>query len=159
MNSETPLHHLRTLTNKVGVRTSLILLLSLIPLFAMGQTDNTLFDSPFTTSNGDRPYRIPAIVQTSNDDVLVFADKRYGGGDVGQVLETFSEKISGKSKHTRIDLVYRRWDGTEWGDETTIVTGKDDYGYGDAAVVADRENPNNIVLFCAAGNVFFTNGS
>ena len=158
MNSETPLHHLRTLTNKVGVRTSLILLLSLIPLFAIGQTDEQLFTSPFSTPSGDRPYRIPAIVQTSNDDVLVFADKRYGGGDVGQVLETFSEMISGKSKHTRIDLVYRRWDGTEWGDETTIVTGKDDYGYGDAAVVADRENPNNIVLFCAAGNVFFTKG-
>lgn len=148
MNSETPLHHLRTLTNKVGVRTSLILLFSLIPLFAMGQTDNTLFDSPFTTSNGDRPYRIPAIVQTSNDEILVFADKRYCGGDVGQI----------SSNDARIDLVYRRWNGSKWGDETTIVTGKDDYGYGDAAVVADRENPNKIVLFCAAGNVFFTNG-
>lgn len=121
-------------------------LLGMVCAAGMAQTDETLFTSPFTTENGDkRPYRIPAIVQTSNDEILVIADKRYCGGDVGQI----------DSDDARIDLVYRRWNGEDWEEEKTIVTGQNNFGYGDAAVVADREDPNNILLMCAAGNVFF----
>lgn len=121
-------------------------LLAMACAAGMAQTDEQLFTSPFTTDNGDRPYRIPAIVQTTNDEILVIADKRYCGGDVGQI----------SSDDARIDLVYRRWNGEEWEGEKTIVTGEDNFGYGDAAVVADRENPENILLMCAAGNIFFT---
>lgn len=123
-------------------------LLGIICVAGMAQEDAQLFTSPFKTDNGDsRPYRIPAIVQTNNNHILVIADKRYCGGDVGQI----------GSNDARIDLVYRRWNGTEWEEEKTIATGKNTFGYGDAAVVADRENPSNILLMCAAGNVFFTN--
>lgn len=121
-------------------------LLAMVCAASVAQTDAQLFTSPFTTDNGDRPYRIPAIVQTTNDEILVIADKRYCGGDVGQI----------SSDDARIDLVYRRWNGEEWEGETSIVTGEDNFGYGDAAVVADRENPSNILLMCAAGNIFFT---
>lgn len=125
-------------------------LLGMVCAAGMAQTDETLFTSPFTTENGDkRPYRIPAIVQTSNDEILVIADKRYCGGDVGQISST----------DARIDLVYRRWNGEDWEEEKTIVTGLNNFGYGDAAVVADRENPANILIMCAAGNVFFTSSN
>lgn len=125
-------------------------LLGMVCAAGMAQTDEQLFTSPFTTENGDkRPYRIPAIVQTSNDEILVIADKRYCGGDVGQISST----------DARIDLVYRRWNGEDWKEEKTIVTGQNKFGYGDAAVVADREDPNNILLMCAAGNVFFTSSN
>ena len=53
----------------------------------------------FEGNNSDKiPYRIPAIVQTSNEDILVFADKRHDGGDVGQ----------NGSNASRIDVVYKR---------------------------------------------------
>lgn len=122
-------------------------LLGIICVAGMAQEDATLFDTPFTSyEKKDMPYRIPAIVQTSDNDILVIVDKRHDGGDVGQ----------NGSSESRIDLVYRRWNGTEWEEEKNIATGKNTFGYGDAAVVADRENPSNILLMCAAGNVFFT---
>ena len=111
----------------------------------MGQTDAQLFTS---NTSGTQPYRIPAIVQTGKNDILVFSDKRYDGGDIGQ---------NGSNK-SHIDLVYRRWNGTSWEDEKLIADGNSSFGYGDAAVVADREDPNNILLMCAAGNTFFTKG-
>ena len=104
----------------------------------------TLFHSD---TNNSLPYRIPAIVQTSNEDILVFADKRYGGGDVGQ----------NGSNSSRIDVVYKRFSSNAWGNETTVKAGTNSFGYGDVAVVADRENPAEIVFFTAAGNIFFTN--
>ena len=104
----------------------------------------TLFHSDTINS---LPYRIPAIVQTSNEDILVFADKRYGGGDVGQ----------NGSNSSRIDVVYKRFSSNTWGNETTVKAGTSSFGYGDVAVVADRENPAEIVFFTAAGNIFFTN--
>lgn len=99
-------------------------------------------------NSSEIPYRIPAIVQTSGEDILVFADKRHNGGDVGQ---------NGSSK-SRIDVVYKRFSSNTWGNETTVKTGTSSFGYGDVAVVADRENPAEIVFFTAAGNTFFTKG-
>ena len=117
-------------------------------LSAMGlsstNAQTTVFDG---NGNSDKiPYRIPAIVQTSNEDILVFADKRHDGGDVGQ----------NGSSNSRIDIVYKRYTNGAWGSETTVKQGTNKFGYGDVAVVADRENPNEIVFFTAAGNIFFT---
>lgn len=131
----------------IKFKNTILVILSLFTTVATAQTAVTLYDSPF---DNNKPYRIPAIVQTSNNDLLVFADKRYGGGDVGQ---------NGSNK-TRIDIMYRRSsdNGTNWDNETLIKQGQNNYGYGDVAAVADRENPANIVFFCAAGNTFFTKG-
>lgn len=120
------------------------------------QAQTVLFESPFTSDyNTQMPYRIPAIVKTGNDELLVFSDKRHGGGDVGQ----YQSNSSAKNAH--VDLVYKRStdNGATWSNEQTIIKGNQNMGYGDVAVVADRENPNNIVFFCAAGNVFFTNST
>ena len=110
-----------------------------------------LFNTPFTSyENANMPYRIPAIVQTTNNAILVFADKRHDGGDVGQ----------NGSNNTRIDLVYKKSldYGKTWSKEKCLIEGQSNYGYGDAAVVSDREDPNKILVMCAAGNTFFTKG-
>lgn len=129
-------------------------------LASVAQT--TLFDSPFTSDyNANMPYRIPAIVETvdanGNPKLIVFADKRHGGGDVGQSNISGNGAVNG---HINIVSKSITYNGTSWSawptEETTIKEGSENFGYGDVAVVADRENPQNIVFFCAAGNTFFT---
>lgn len=134
-------------------------------------TNGVLFYSPceHELENGYQvPHRIPAIVKSGNT-VIVFADKRYSGGDVGQQKDgTFGYRID-----TKIRKSYDN--GETWTEDITIAEGfagnwvkneifgfiisegLDDngYGYGDVAVVADRENPQNIVYFCVGGNKFF----
>ena len=136
-------------------------------LASVAQT--TLFDSPFTSAyNASMPYRIPAIVETvdadGNPKLIVFADKRHGGGDVGQsTLNTLFSNNGAVNGHINMVCKSITYDGTAWSawpsTETTIKEGNENFGYGDVAVVADRENPQNIVLFCAAGNTFFTKSS
>ena len=133
------------------------------------QAQTTLFDSPFTSDYGkSMPYRIPAIVETvdanGNPKLIVFADKRHGGGDVGQsTLNTWLSNNGAVNGHINMVCKSITYDGTAWSawpsTETTIKEGSENFGYGDVAVVADRENPQNIVLFCAAGNTFFTKSS
>lgn len=133
------------------------------------QAQTTLFDSPFTSDyNANMPYRIPAIVETvdanGNPKLIVFADKRHGGGDVGQsTLNTWISNNGAVNGHINMVCKSITYDGTAWSawptTETTIKEGNENFGYGDVAVVADRENPQNIVLFCAAGNTFFTKSS
>lgn len=138
----------------------LLFLVALYPWGIMAQT--TLFSSPFTSdyNSKDMPYRIPAIVETVDRNfgtpkILAFADKRHGGGDVGQ------SQSNNNAINSHIDLVYKYStdNGATWSSEQTIIRGNQNFGYGDVAVVADRENPQNIVLFCAAGSTFFTNSS
>lgn len=136
-------------------------------------TNGVLFYSPceheLEMTGKQVPHRIPAIVKSGNT-VIVFADKRYSGGDVGQQKDgTFGYRID-----TKIRKSYD--DGETWTEDSTIAEGfagnwvkteifgyiisegLDDsgYGYGDVAVVADRENPQNIVYFCVAGKTFFS---
>ena len=131
-------------------------------------TNGVLFYSPceheLEETGYQVPHRIPAIVKSGNT-VIVFADKRYSGGDVGQ--ETHDHY--GYRIDTKIRKSYNN--GETWTEDITIIQGEPGtkssgwlgtrwsggMGYGDVAVVADRENSQNIVYFCVAGNTFFTN--
>ena len=130
-------------------------------------TNGVLFYSPceheLEETGYQVPHRIPAIVKSGNT-VIVFADKRYSGGDVGQQTDdTYGYRID-----TKIRKSYDN--GETWTEDITIAEGfagtlkkvwgytyldDDGYGYGDVAVVADRENSQNIVYFCVAGNKQF----
>lgn len=133
------------------------------------QAQTTLFDSPFTSDYGkSMPYRIPAIVESvdanGNPKLIAFADKRHGGGDVGQsTLNTWISNNGAVNSHINMVCKSITYNGSSWSAwptaETTIKEGSEDFGYGDVAIVADRENPQNIVFFCAAGNTFFTQSS
>ena len=96
------------------------------------------------------PYRIPAIVTTANGYVFAINDYRPCGNDIG-----FGE----------VDLVMRHstkagneWDGHSWTEPVTIADGvgkaaKETWltGFGDPAVVADRER-NEILVMSVCGN-------
>lgn len=113
-----------------------------------------LFYSP--TEEGI-PYRIPAIVTTANGYVFAINDYRPCGSDIG-----FGE----------VDLVMRHstksgneWDGHSWSEPVKIADGvgnaaTEDWltGFGDPAVVADREH-NEILVMSVCGNRVCWNGN
>ena len=96
------------------------------------------------------PYRIPAIVTTANGYVFAINDYRPCGNDIG-----FGE----------VDLMMRHstkggseWDGHSWSEPVKIANGvgkeaKETWltGFGDPAVVADRER-NEILVMSVCGN-------
>ena len=109
----------------------------------------------FVTNSGGIPYRIPAIAMAKNGDLIAVADYRHSGSDIGVV------------NNGRIDLHARisKDNGSTWGNRFSIVDGQGasspDFmhvGFGDPAIVADRESNRVLVLSCA-GNVSFQNGT
>lgn len=104
----------------------------------------------YSPSVEGKPYRIPAIATTANGYVFAINDYRPCGNDIG-----FGE----------VDLVMRhsiapgrKWDGHTWTEETKIADGLGSaapeiwkVGYGDPAIVADREN-NELLVMSVCGN-------
>lgn len=101
-----------------------------------------------------KPYRIPAIAVNREGTVLAVTDHRPGGNDVG-----FAE----------VDIKIRRSDDyVNWTDEEFIAngtgTGRDfngswvnnvfEYAFGDAAIVADRES-DEVLVMCVGGKQAF----
>ena len=96
------------------------------------------------------PYRIPAITTTANGYVFAINDYRPCGNDIG-----FGE----------VDLVMRHstkagkeWDGVSWTSPVKIADGVGKEatetwltGFGDPAIVADREH-NEILVMSVCGN-------
>ena len=96
------------------------------------------------------PYRIPAITTAKNGNVIAVSDRRYCGSDIG---------------NGHIDIVGRvsKDNGRSWSSDFILMdgTGKSgaaDCGYGDAAIVADREI-NRVLVIACAGNVNYPNST
>lgn len=112
----------------------------------------------FHTEGSDIPYRIPAIAQAGNGNIIAVADYRYSRGDIGT------------RNNGRIDLRGRisKDQGQTWSDVFTIVESKGaDWaekgsdmwvGFGDPCIVADRESDRVLLMSCA-GNVSFPSGT
>ena len=91
-------------------------------------------------------YRIPAILN-QNGKLWAFTDDRTNAnGDIG----TGKIKIIAKTSTNN---------GSTWSSSTTIAdysssaTSGFDYAHGDAAVVCDRGNSNNMLMMCASGSI------
>lgn len=91
-------------------------------------------------------YRIPAILN-QNGKLWAFTDDRTNAnGDIG----TGKIKIIAKKSTNN---------GSTWSSSTTIAdysssaTSGFDYAHGDAAVVCDRGNSNNMLMMCASGSI------
>ena len=106
-------------------------------------------------TEGDIPYRIPAITTTRSGRLVAAADYRHSGTDIG---------VTDKG---RIDLHYRisEDNGNTWSEVMTLIEGKGaeatdfmSVGYGDPCIVADSESDRVLMLSCA-GNVSFQNGT
>ncbi len=104
----------------------------------------------FDNAGSTIPYRIPAIAQASNGNLIAVADYRYSKGDIGSGALDLRYRIS--TDH-----------GKTWGDIKTLVSknynggGNLHTGYGDPCIVADRESGRVLVMSCS-GNVMFPNG-
>lgn len=100
----------------------------------------------------DIPYRIPSVTRAANGDIITMYDLRYNEADIGYYDRGFY--------HYRIDLVMNvsKDNGQTWSAEQTAAAG-DNSGrftaaFGDAAMVADREQ-NLVLVLAAAGNTGF----
>ena len=102
------------------------------------------------------PYRIPAITVTKSGKVLAISDYRPCGDDIGM---------------GEVDIMFRRstesydnWDKKSWTDMDYVADGQGgnqnvfNVGFGDAAVVSDRES-NKTLVMAVAGRVRFTNST
>jgi len=121
--------------------------LELEALFVANE-ERTLYYSP--DANG-KPYRIPAIAVAPNGHLFAIADNRPAGADIGYGEVDIKCRISTDN-------------GATWGEEFfiadgdgTITTNNMKYGYGDAAVVGDRES-NKILVMMVAGHTVCHNG-
>ena len=103
--------------------------------------ERTLFYSP----RDGHPYRIPAIATAPNGDIFAICDYRPCGNDIG---------------YGEVDLVCRvsSDNGVTWTEERTIADGLGHIndgiwkmGYGDPAIVADRES-NKVLVMSVCGN-------
>lgn len=102
-----------------------------------------------TGSHPNDFYRIPAFAVTNDGTLLAVTDLRYtANSDLGH--------------NHGIDLLIKRSEdnGKNWSDDTHItkIPKDDPNGYGDAAIVADRES-DKVLILCVHGNVFYPNGT
>lgn len=99
----------------------------------------------------NKPYRIPAIATASNNTVLAFSDYRPCSNDIG---------------YGEVDIMLRRSydNGKTWSEAVCIADGQGgndnvfNVGFGDAAVVADRES-GKVLVMAVAGKQVFAYGS
>lgn len=110
----------------------------------------------FTTTTTSVPYRIPAIAQAKNGNLIAVADYRHSGADIGMAT------------NGRIDIHGRisKDNGKTWGDVFAIIEGQGAaaaqnnsmyVAFGDPCLAADSESDKVMLLTCS-GNVSFPNG-
>ncbi len=101
-----------------------------------------------TTTERPYPYRIPAITQATNGELIAVSDYRPCLRDIG---------------FGRVDLVMRTSNdnGKTWTPEQVIIegTGKgNEAGYGDACLIADAKK-QEMLLMCASGDISYFDSS
>ena len=110
------------------------------------------FQELYVTNRGAKPYRIPAIATAPNGHIFAISDYRPCGSDIG---------------YGEVDIKYRisKDHGQTWGEEKFLANGLGDnaspqwkVGFGDAAVVADRER-NEVLIMSVCGRVVCWNGN
>ena len=115
-------------------------------------------------SKTDRPndyYRIPALAETKDGTLLAVTDLRYKhAADVGKYNNWGSSSSSGQIH--KIDIVLKTSDdyGLNWSSSDKNLTNVPEpvqYGCGDAAIVADRDS-NEVLIIHVQGNVRYQDG-
>lgn len=106
-------------------------------------------------------YRIPAITTTKNGTVLAVTDSRHTGmGDIGAGrIDLFLSRSTDKGATWSNPDVLRDASGNAVAqgigkDNSVNANDRRNAGYGDAAIVADRES-NDVILLSASGQVGF----
>lgn len=124
----------------------LLILAILIPFFVSAQdglkNKTILFES---NQHDSIPYRIPAVVELHDGSLFALADYRHCKNDIG---------------FGRVDIHGRRLKGKKWGKEFALIEGTGvegavNCGYGDAAVVADRESKEILVVMVCGHTIYW----
>lgn len=131
-----------SITSKLAFM-NFLLLMAMAPVAGFAQTSVL-----FTTHQSDTiPYRIPAIAETQSGKLLALSDYRYCKNDIG---------------FGRVDIHARVSEdcGLTWGPEQVVVKGTgvpqtSDCGFGDAALVADRESEEVLLMTGCGDNVYW----
>lgn len=121
------------------------------------ETSNASFEVFGRQGESKVPYRIPALAQAQNGNLIAVADYRYSRADIGM------------AKDGKLDIRGRisKDNGKSWGKVFTIAqgTGRGGSGsaafknaFGDPCLVADRNSSKVLMLSCA-GNVSFPGGT
>ena len=124
----------------------------------------TVVPTDLWKSKTDRPndyYRIPALAETKSGSLLAVADLRYKhAADVGKYGP--NGEWNGNSHIHRVDLLLKRssnngitWDNTD--QKLTNAPEPPEYGCGDAAIVADRDS-DEVLIIHVQGNVRYQKG-
>ena len=117
-------------------------------------------------SKTDRPddyYRIPAFAETKDGTLLAVTDLRYKhAADVGEYDEWGGFRPFHPRHIHRIDLILKRSldYGKSWSSPDTNLTNipeTPEYGCGDAAIVADRDS-DEVLIIHVKGNVRYQDG-
>ena len=102
----------------------------------------------FATPGSGTPYRIPAVGQTKNGDLIFVVDYRYSKADIGA--------------GTKLDLRYRKKYASDghWGEIKTLAAYIESpfCAFGDPCIVCDRESDRVMVTSCC-GNIGYPGGS
>ena len=104
-----------------------------------------------TPDDKGKPYRIPAIATAPNGHLFAISDNRPCGNDIGYGEVDIKCRIS-------------KDNGLTWGDEFFVADGQGGdinvmtTGFGDAAVVADRES-DKVLVMAVAGKQVYAYGS
>lgn len=104
----------------------------------------------YTPSPTNHPYRIPAIATAKNGDVIALNDHRPCGNDIGFGEVDIYCRVSKDNGYT--------WSEGKIIADGTGVSGTVDCGFGDAALCADRDR-NELLMMCVCGNAFYGSGS
>ena len=93
------------------------------------------------------PYRIPALAELQDGSVLLLADYRHCFSDIGFGRVDIRGKVLSP-------------DGRRWGEEFTLIEGTGiegavDCGYGDPAIVADRESEDVLVALVCGNTIYW----
>lgn len=98
----------------------------------------------FSTHGADYPYRIPALAVTGDSSVIAVSDYRPCKADIG---------AGDVDVHMRISTD----NAVSWNEECKVLDGTgsgNTAGYGDVAIVADRES-DKVLMVVATGDVIF----
>ena len=107
------------------------------------------------TEGSENYFRIPALAQTKDGTLIAVTDLRYNHtADIGK-FGAHGEWDPRDHIH-RVDIIVKRStdNGLTWDSGVKITDAPDNpvqYGYGDAALVADRES-DNVLIICAHGD-------
>ena len=104
----------------------------------------------FETPASGTPYRIPAVAQAKNGDLVFVSDYRYSKADIGM------------ANNGKLDLRFRKkYADGHWGDIQTLqacIESPTFTAFGDPCIVCDQTTGKIMVTSCC-GNVSYPNGT